>query len=171
MRTGLPRVIVKIAASLDGRVALANGESRWITGDAARADVQRLRAEVERGADGHRYAYRRRSAARRCGIRRIDTLGRQPLRVVLDSRLRMPATARMLATAGRDARVHVSDDVRARDARSSAARRSLGVSRGTGGRVDLAQVLRELGRSAVQRRAGRGGPDAGGPFHATGSGG
>ena len=46
MTTGLPRVIVKIAASLDGRVALANGASRWITGEAARADVQSLRAEA-----------------------------------------------------------------------------------------------------------------------------
>jgi diaminohydroxyphosphoribosylaminopyrimidine deaminase/5-amino-6-(5-phosphoribosylamino)uracil reductase len=46
METGLPRVIVKMGASLDGRIALANGESRWITSDAARQDVQRLRASV-----------------------------------------------------------------------------------------------------------------------------
>ncbi len=44
MRTGLPWVRVKLAASLDGRTALANGASRWITGEAARTDVQRFRA-------------------------------------------------------------------------------------------------------------------------------
>ncbi len=45
MQVGLPRVRVKMAASLDGRTALANGQSQWITGSAARADVQRYRAE------------------------------------------------------------------------------------------------------------------------------
>ncbi len=45
MQTGLPRVRSKIAASLDGRTALANGDSRWITGDKARTDVHRMRAQ------------------------------------------------------------------------------------------------------------------------------
>lgn len=44
MKTGMPFVQLKLASSLDGRTALANGESKWITGPAARADVQRLRA-------------------------------------------------------------------------------------------------------------------------------
>ena len=55
MRTGLPRLIVKIAASLDGRIALANGASRWITGEAARAEVHRLRAQSQCGADWNRH--------------------------------------------------------------------------------------------------------------------
>ncbi|PSU32053.1 bifunctional diaminohydroxyphosphoribosylaminopyrimidine deaminase/5-amino-6-(5-phosphoribosylamino)uracil reductase RibD [Photobacterium lutimaris] len=46
MKTGLPYVQLKLAASLDGRTALANGESKWITGPAARADVQRYRARA-----------------------------------------------------------------------------------------------------------------------------
>ncbi|WP_299015848.1 bifunctional diaminohydroxyphosphoribosylaminopyrimidine deaminase/5-amino-6-(5-phosphoribosylamino)uracil reductase RibD [uncultured Photobacterium sp.] len=46
MKTGMPFVQLKLAASLDGRTALANGESKWITGPAARADVQRFRAEA-----------------------------------------------------------------------------------------------------------------------------
>jgi diaminohydroxyphosphoribosylaminopyrimidine deaminase/5-amino-6-(5-phosphoribosylamino)uracil reductase len=99
MTQGIPRVIVKVAASLDGRVALANGASRWITGEAARSDVQRLRAEagaILAGigtvlADDPQLTVRDPA---------IDTLGRQPLRVVLDSRLRMPATARMLNEPG-----------------------------------------------------------------------
>ena len=54
MKTGLPWVRVKLAASLDGRTALANGQSQWITGSAARADVQRWRARssaILSGAD------------------------------------------------------------------------------------------------------------------------
>ncbi|AJR09685.1 bifunctional diaminohydroxyphosphoribosylaminopyrimidine deaminase/5-amino-6-(5-phosphoribosylamino)uracil reductase [Photobacterium gaetbulicola] len=46
MKTGLPYLQLKLAASLDGRTALANGESKWITGPAARADVQRYRAKA-----------------------------------------------------------------------------------------------------------------------------
>ena len=55
MTRGRPYVRVKLAASLDGRTALANGESKWITGVDARADVQRLRAQFR---DSHRYRHR-----------------------------------------------------------------------------------------------------------------
>ena len=55
MQRGRPRVVCKMAMSLDGRTAMASGESKWITGDAARADVQRLRAPKLRRSDrrGH----------------------------------------------------------------------------------------------------------------------
>ena len=99
MRTGRPWLRVKSAVSLDGRTGLASGESQWITGPAARHDVQRLRA---------------RSGAILTGIGTvladdpslnvrddaIDTRGRQPLRVVVDSRLRTPLAAAMLALPG-----------------------------------------------------------------------
>lgn len=96
---GIPRVVVKIGSSLDGRVALASGESRWITGAAARTDVQRLRAEssaVLTGigtvlADDPQLTVREPT---------IDMMGRQPLRVVLDSTLRMPPGAKMLGESG-----------------------------------------------------------------------
>jgi diaminohydroxyphosphoribosylaminopyrimidine deaminase / 5-amino-6-(5-phosphoribosylamino)uracil reductase len=92
MSKGRPFVRVKMGASLDGRVALSNGASRWITGEAARNDVQRWRA---------------RSSAVLTGIGtvladdpqlnvRLPGGQRQPLRVVLDSELRTPATARIL---------------------------------------------------------------------------
>ena len=45
MRTGKPYVQLKLAMSLDGRTAMASGESKWITGDVARADVQKMRAK------------------------------------------------------------------------------------------------------------------------------
>jgi diaminohydroxyphosphoribosylaminopyrimidine deaminase/5-amino-6-(5-phosphoribosylamino)uracil reductase len=98
METGRPWVRAKIATSLDGRTALANGVSEWITGEAARNDVQRLRA---------------RSSAILTGIGtvaaddpllnvRLDELGevQQPVRVVLDSRLSMASTSKMLASGG-----------------------------------------------------------------------
>lgn len=94
---GRPLVRLKVATSIDGATAMASGESRWITGPEARHDVQKLRA---------------RSGAVMTGIgtvladdpsltvRDVDAQDRQPLRVVLDSRLRMPATARMLSLPG-----------------------------------------------------------------------
>ena len=96
---GRPFVRLKIAASLDGAIAMESGESQWITGPEARADVQELRA---------------RSGAIMTGIGTVvaddpslnvrfpefDTVGEQPLRVVLDSRMRMPRNARMLTLPG-----------------------------------------------------------------------
>jgi diaminohydroxyphosphoribosylaminopyrimidine deaminase / 5-amino-6-(5-phosphoribosylamino)uracil reductase len=99
MRTGRPRIIVKLAASLDGRVALANGASRWITGEAARADVQRLRAESSAVLTGVETVL---ADDPQLNVRdpEIELLGRQPLRVVLDSKLRTPARARILSQPG-----------------------------------------------------------------------
>ena len=98
-KTGLPRVTLKYATTLDGQAAAADRTSQWITGPEARADVQRLRA---------------RSGAVMTGIGTvladdpslnvraadIDTRGLQPIRVVLDSQLRMPLAAGMLALPG-----------------------------------------------------------------------
>ena len=102
MTTGLPRVIVKIAASLDGRVALANGASRWITGEAARADVQRLRAEASAVLTGVDTVL---ADDPQLNVRdpAIDLLGRQPLRVVLDIELRTPPQCADADAARRDA--------------------------------------------------------------------
>jgi diaminohydroxyphosphoribosylaminopyrimidine deaminase/5-amino-6-(5-phosphoribosylamino)uracil reductase len=99
MALGRPRVVVKLAASLDGRTAMASGESRWITGPLARADVQRLRAAssaILTGV-GTVLADDPSLTVRAPGL---DTAGRQPLRVVLDSRLRTPPDARMLEQPG-----------------------------------------------------------------------
>lgn len=96
MTTGRPWVRVKLAMSLDGRTALAAGESRWLTGEAARQDVQRLRA---------------RASALLTGIGtvlvddpslnvRLPGATRQPLRVILDTRLRTPPTAQTLRLPG-----------------------------------------------------------------------
>lgn len=101
-RRGWGRVRAKLASSLDGRTAMASGESQWITGPAARADVQRLRAAsgaIVCGigtvlADDCSLTVREAEFAGSVGEAALN--GRQPLRVVLDSELRTPPAARVL---------------------------------------------------------------------------
>src|ERR1700730_3277105 len=101
MQQGLPWVRLKLAMSLDGRTALASGASRWISGEAAREDVQQWRARssaILTGigtvlADDPQLDVRVPGAAAGHGAR-------QPLRVLLDRRLRTPPAARLLGTGG-----------------------------------------------------------------------
>ncbi len=95
MREGRPFVRLKSAASLDGRTALANGASQWITSEEARADVQQWRA---RSAAIMTSADTVLADDPRLDVR-IDTT-RQPLRVVLDRRRRVRKTAKILAPPG-----------------------------------------------------------------------
>jgi diaminohydroxyphosphoribosylaminopyrimidine deaminase/5-amino-6-(5-phosphoribosylamino)uracil reductase len=101
MQHGRPWVRLKLAMTLDGRTALARGESRWITGEAARADVQQWRARssaILTGvgtvlADDPRLDVRLHAET-------DEQSARQPLRVVLDSHLRTPPGARLFAGGG-----------------------------------------------------------------------
>jgi len=105
-RRGWGRVRAKLASSLDGRTAMASGESQWITGPAARADVQRLRAAsgaVVTGvgtvlADDCSLTVREAEFSDTVGGAVLN--GRQPLRVVLDSGLRTPPGAKVLQGGG-----------------------------------------------------------------------
>lgn len=90
-RTGLPLVTWKYAATLDGRSAAADGTSRWITGEAARADVHLLRSQVDAVVAGVGTVL-----ADDPQLTTRPDPGHQPLRVVVDSRGRTPATARVL---------------------------------------------------------------------------
>jgi diaminohydroxyphosphoribosylaminopyrimidine deaminase/5-amino-6-(5-phosphoribosylamino)uracil reductase len=96
MRTGRPFVRLKLAMTLDGRTATATGESQWITGECARADVQRLRAESGAILTGINTAL---ADDPRLTVRVTET-HLHPLRVVLDSRLRLSPAARMLQEPG-----------------------------------------------------------------------
>lgn len=164
MATGRPRVRVKIAASLDGRVALANGASRWITGEAARADVQRLRAESSAVLTGIETVL---ADDPRLNVRdpAIDLLGRQPLRVVLDTRLRMPHAARMLEAEG-EVLVFAAQE------RLGSAAPQLGAAGvkvvasplGEDGRIALTHVLEELGRRQCNDVLVEAGPTLAGQF-------
>ena len=107
MREGRPWVTVKMAASVDGRTAMASGESRWITSRQARHDVHRLRARSSAIVTGIGTVLADDPAmTARLGDEKV----RQPLRVVLDSRLRMPTDARMLSLPGKTVVATSSDD-------------------------------------------------------------
>jgi diaminohydroxyphosphoribosylaminopyrimidine deaminase/5-amino-6-(5-phosphoribosylamino)uracil reductase len=113
MDSGHPYVRLKLAMSLDGRTAMASGESRWITGEAARADVQRLRARssvIMTGIDTVLHddpSLNVRMTAKQLGI---DGEVRQPHRVVLDSQLRFPSGSRMLSLEGNTTVLTTRDD-------------------------------------------------------------
>jgi diaminohydroxyphosphoribosylaminopyrimidine deaminase/5-amino-6-(5-phosphoribosylamino)uracil reductase len=91
-----PRVTLKLATSLDGRIATAAGESRWITGEAARAAVHDLRAAHDAVLVGAETAI---ADDPELTVRRPGFVGAQPRRIVLDSRQRLPDTVRLVRTA------------------------------------------------------------------------
>jgi len=90
MKCGLPFVRVKMAMSVDGRTALTNGESKWITGEAARADVHRFRAQSDAIVTGIETVL---ADNPQMTARIKDTEIVQPMRVVVDSFFRIPKTA------------------------------------------------------------------------------
>lgn len=93
--SGRPSVTLKLATSLDGRIALASGESKWITGESARAEVHRLRAAHDAVVVGSETVLADDPEL----TARLDPMpDRQPLRVVADSRGRIPATAKLFST-------------------------------------------------------------------------
>jgi diaminohydroxyphosphoribosylaminopyrimidine deaminase/5-amino-6-(5-phosphoribosylamino)uracil reductase len=91
-RHGVPRITWKVAASLDGRIADTHGRSRWITGAEARADGHRLRAVCDAIVIGAGTAL---ADDPRLTVRGVA--GASPLRVVADSRLRLPLTLQLFA--------------------------------------------------------------------------
>jgi diaminohydroxyphosphoribosylaminopyrimidine deaminase/5-amino-6-(5-phosphoribosylamino)uracil reductase len=90
--TGMPFVTLKLAMSLDGRVAARDGSSRWITGEASRRDAHRLRAEHDAVMVGAGTAIADDPALT---VRMVDHLGRQPIRIVVDGAGRLSARGRL----------------------------------------------------------------------------
>ncbi|MFA7386382.1 MAG: bifunctional diaminohydroxyphosphoribosylaminopyrimidine deaminase/5-amino-6-(5-phosphoribosylamino)uracil reductase RibD [Thiohalobacteraceae bacterium] len=146
MRHSRPYVRCKLAMSLDGRTAMASGESKWITGAAARADVQRLRARSSAILTGAGTVLADDPAL----TVRIDAAQaqRQPLRVVLDSGLRMPATARMLNEPGATLVLTTNNAEAPRAALEAAGAEVVRLPAGNDG-VDLTAVMDELNRRAL----------------------
>jgi diaminohydroxyphosphoribosylaminopyrimidine deaminase/5-amino-6-(5-phosphoribosylamino)uracil reductase len=137
MQRGRPRVVCKMAMSLDGRTAMASGESKWITGEAARADVQRLRARSCAVVTG--------AGTVLADDPRLDVreASRQPLRVVVDSALRTPAVARVLSPPGAMLLAHATDPETKAVALQAAGAMLLRVP-GEDRRVDLHALLAAL---------------------------
>jgi len=162
MEQGLPFVRVKLAMSLDGRTAMQNGQSQWITGAAARAAVQRLRAQssvVLSGADTV-LADNARLTVRPAEMEVDEALAqlaasRPPLRVLLDSRLRVPLSAPFYQAGNALAVCHqASAEVQEK---FQAAGHELLVVADDNGHIDLQKLLRllaERGANEVLVEAG-----------------
>jgi diaminohydroxyphosphoribosylaminopyrimidine deaminase/5-amino-6-(5-phosphoribosylamino)uracil reductase len=149
MRRGTPYVRSKLAVSVDGRTALANGASQWITSPAARADVHRWRARSSAVLTGSGTIVDDDPSldARREQAQIADSIGiKQPLRVVIDARLKTPPIAKTLSRPG-DVLVlttRAPDDPKAEALRAAGAR----VER-IAGDADLRAVLEHLGKLEV----------------------
>lgn len=167
MRTGVPRVTVKVAATLDGRVALRNGASRWITSEAARADVQRLRAASGAVLTGIDTVV---ADNPRLNVRdpAIDLADRMPLRVVLDSRLRIDPRANIFADPGPVLIATCTQNPARAEALQARGGEVLVVDADEQGRVDIAAVLRELGRREINDVLVEAGPVLSGELIASG---
>ncbi|MFI4869392.1 MAG: bifunctional diaminohydroxyphosphoribosylaminopyrimidine deaminase/5-amino-6-(5-phosphoribosylamino)uracil reductase RibD [Steroidobacterales bacterium] len=138
--TGLPWVRVKLGASLDGRTALANGESRWITGREARQDAQRFRARSSVVLSGSGTVLADDPALNV----RVEGASRQPLRAVLDSALRVPPQARMFDREGPALVFTASTDAARRAELERRGVRVESVARAPQGGLELEAVLRRL---------------------------
>lgn len=143
MTCGRPWLRLKIAASLDGKTALNNGVSQWITGADARRDAHRLRARSCAVLTGIGTVL---ADDPMLNVREVETL-RQPLRVVVDSALRMPLTAKMLLEEEILVVTASSDPVKAGRLREAGA--EVLVLPPLDGRVDLARMLDELGKRGI----------------------
>jgi len=147
MTRGRPWVRMKLAASLDGQSALADGTSQWITGAAARHDGHAWRARASALLTGIGTV---RLDDPRLDVRDIDT-PRQPWRVLVDSRFEVPAAARIVRNVGAGKRLLVVgavDEPARRSALAEAGCETVVLSNGAG-KVDLVALIEELGRRDV----------------------
>ncbi|MEX0749500.1 MAG: dihydrofolate reductase family protein, partial [Dehalococcoidia bacterium] len=146
--TGLPFVIAKFAATLDGKIAATSGDSRWVAGEEARAWAHGLRTKID---------------AIMCGINNVllddpqltarpggSPSERQPLRIVADSRGRTPLDARVLGPGGKT--LIATTDASSKDWRaavSSLGAEVLVLEADASGRVEMRELVRTLGARDV----------------------
>lgn len=159
IQTGLPWLTLKIAASLDGRTAMESGESQWITGELARQDVHCLRA---------------RSSAIVTGIgtvlsddpnltARLKEPVLQPLRVVVDSRLRTPADAKIIGEDDKFLIACVGESDARKDSKRIKNAEVISLA-SISGHVDLDALMTELGRREINEVLVEAGPTLSGSF-------
>ena len=166
--TGLPFVHWKAACSLDGRIATRTGDARWITGEAARQASQNLRHEYDAILVGIGTAL----ADDPLLSDRTQKPRRQPLaRVVLDSNLRLPLTAKLVQTAHEAPLLVFTAQQQVSPATWQAKRAALeqcGVEvipvRATEGRLNLPDVLTELGKRQISSLIVEGGAEVASSF-------
>jgi diaminohydroxyphosphoribosylaminopyrimidine deaminase / 5-amino-6-(5-phosphoribosylamino)uracil reductase len=157
VRTGLPLVTLKMAASLDGKAAARDGSSRWISGPEARKQVHRMRALADAVLVGAGTAFRDDPSLT---VRDADVLGDPPLRVVVDGRGIVPETHRLFTDGAAPTLVATTE-------RAPEGRRESWRARGAevvvlddagAGLIPLRDLFRELGKRDVQHVLMEGGP-------------
>ena len=162
MQRNRPWVTLKLGASLDGRTALANGASKWITGEAARADVQRLRARSSAVVTGSGTVL---ADDPMLTVRdpRFEMRGRKPLRVVLDSDLRTPTLAHVLSVSG-PTMILTRNTAAPRAAELREAGATVEALPAGGAGVDVDATLRRLAELECNEVLVEAGPTLGGEF-------
>ncbi len=148
---GRPLVTLKVASTLDGRIATASGESRWITGEAARAVAHGMRATHDAVMVGSNTAI---TDDPMLTCRLPGWSGRQPTRIVIDGRLRLPLTSKLVATA-RSVPTWLVTLPHGDRSRLNAYRESglvvMEARERRTGIIDLASALRDLGQRGLTR--------------------
>jgi len=179
MARGLPWVTVKLGMSADGRIALADGSSQWITAAAARADVQRLRARASAVLSGIGTVLMDDPALTVRGAT-LETHGREPLRVVFDAKGRLPTQSK-LATDGKSTLVFTAagaapaqqsppqaTHAQVNRGDASGPLRTEAIATDDSGRIDIAAALRRLAELECNEVLVEAGPRLAGSFVASG---
>ena len=157
VKHGRPLVTLKLATSLDGRIATASGESRWITGPAARERAHLLRATHDAVLVGTGTALAD-DPQLTCRLPGLED--RSPVRVVLDGNLRLPAALRLFAQAGQTPTWLVTLSGSGRARREALAQQRVEIvdaAPDSAGGIDLAAMLRALGDKGLTRLLVEGG--------------
>lgn len=159
---GLPFVSLKLALSLDGRIATRTGESKWVTGADARAKVHLLRSKTDAIAVGIGTAI---ADDPRLTVR--DTPGDNPLRVVFDTKLRTPLTSRLVQTARDTPTLVLCGQDASPDAEEELVSHGVECLRSplsTEGRLDVFAALRSLAQRGIVNLMVEGGAELAGSF-------
>lgn len=167
--TGIPNVALKLALSLDGRIATRSGESRWVTGPEARLKVQHLRSQHDAVGVGIGTAI---TDDPRLTVRdeALLSAGVSPVRIIFDTKLRLPKTARVVDTAGDVATWICAGEDADADAEKmlvDAGCTVVRIAQSAEGRIDMAAALRVLGEAGVVSILIEGGAELAGSLLAT----
>jgi|Deesub1362A_J573_1020465.scaffolds.fasta_scaffold06467_4 diaminohydroxyphosphoribosylaminopyrimidine deaminase/5-amino-6-(5-phosphoribosylamino)uracil reductase len=154
--TKRPFVILKLAQSMDGRIATSRGESKWITGEKARQMVHRLRNEVDAVMVGIGTILKD-NPSLDCRIKG----GRNPYRVILDTRLSIPPDSRVLKHGDGKTIVVTTRGTQKRIREIKATGSRVMIVRGKGGGVDIGALMDELGRMGIMSVMIEGGSSVG----------
>ena len=151
LTTGRPMVTLKLAASLDGRIATGTGESQWITGPRARAEVHLMRAQADALLVG---AGTVRSDDPRLDVRGLGIEGANPVRVVVSGSLALPRDGHLARTAG-ETPLWLFHDAEAEEGRRKAwtelGAELIEIPFQTDGQLDLSAMMQRLGDRGMTR--------------------